>query len=77
MRRDTFRAAIREFCRVAPFQRFTVELVNGERMIGYHPELFIFEGDLVHYVDDEHTIQFFDATSVLRVVNVVIPPGAH
>lgn len=49
MRRETFVEALRRVERATPFRRFTVELMNGERLIGYHPEIFMVEGDLIVY----------------------------
>jgi hypothetical protein len=77
MRVDPFVVALRAYSLAVPFQRFTVELVNGERLIGYHPECFRMEDDLVWYVEPDGTAQAFDASSVARLVSVVIPPGAH
>lgn len=77
MRRDTFLDALRRFERAQPFRRFTVEFANGERLIGYHPELFVVIGDLIAYEEEDGTVTYFDATSVVRVVNVVIPVGKH
>jgi hypothetical protein len=77
MRRETFAEALRRVEGAAPFRRFTVELVNGERLIGYHPELFILEDDLVIYEDEDGEFTYFDATCVARVVNSVIPHGRH
>jgi hypothetical protein len=59
------------------FRKYTVELLNGERLIGYHPESFRHDGDLVQYVETDGQVQVFDASSVARVVSVVIPPGKH
>lgn len=77
MRRDTFEQALRLVCRAAPFRTFTVELVGGERLIGYHPELFDTDGDLYIYELTEATgiRTYFDSSCVARVVNIVIPPG--
>lgn len=77
MRRETFVEALRRVERAAPFRRFTVELMNGERLIGYHPELFVIADDLVIYEEEDGTKTYCDASCVVRVVNVVIPPGAH
>lgn len=77
MRRETFLEALRRVQRAAPFRRFTVELTNGERLIGYHPESFIVEGDLVIYEEDAETFTYFDASCVVRVINVVVPLGKH
>jgi hypothetical protein len=73
MRRETFVEALHRVERAVPFRRFTVELVSGERLIGYHPELFIVEEDLVSYEEEDGTITYFDASCVARVVNVVVP----
>jgi hypothetical protein len=75
---DTFRTALSRFAGAVPFKRFTVELVNGERLIGYHPEAFYLDADgLATYLEPDRTVQVFDAASVARLVSVVIPPGAH
>jgi hypothetical protein len=76
MRRETFAAALRQVNRAVPFQPYTIELMNGERLIGYHPELFVLEGDLVRYEEGTVTT-YFDASCVARVVDVVIPLGKH
>jgi hypothetical protein len=73
MRRDTFEAALRQMCHRVPFQRFTVELVNCVRLIGYHPEVFVQDGDLVSYTDVDGGEQLFDASCVARVAPFVIP----
>ena len=75
MRRETFVEALRRVERAEPFCKFTVELISGVRVIGYHPELFIVENDLVRYEEEDGTTTYFDASCVLRVVNVVIPVG--
>lgn len=77
MRRETFVEALRRVEQAIPFKRFTVELVNGERLIGYHPEIFIFRDDLVIYEEQDGTLTYFDASCVARVVDVAIPPGKH
>jgi hypothetical protein len=77
MRRETFLEALRRVERAAPFRRFTVELTNGERLIGYHPEIFLVEDDLIVYEERDGTVTYFDASCVARIVNVVIPPGKH
>lgn len=77
MRRETFLEALRRVERASPFRRITVELTNGERLIGYHPELFLVRDDLIVYEERDGTITYFDASCVLRVVNVVIPLGKH
>ena len=77
MRRDTFLEAVRRMSRARPFEYFTVELVNGVRLISRHPEAIRMEEDLAVYVEPDGTIQLFDATSVARLVTQVIPPGAE
>lgn len=74
---ETFAVALRAYSAAVPFRRYTVELLNGERLIGYHPECFYLEGDLVQYVEPDGTAQAFDALSVARFVSLVVPPGAH
>jgi hypothetical protein len=77
MQRDTFAEALRLLCHAVPFRRFTIELLNGERLIGYHPELFVLVGELVRYEEAGDIFTYFDASSVARIVNVVIPLGKH
>ena len=77
MRRETFEEALRRFSQAVPFQKYTIELMNGERLIGHHPEVFDLIGDLVVYVEPDEVVQAFDASSVARFVSVVVPPGAH
>ena len=77
MRRETFAEALRRLNQATPFRPFTIELVNGERMIGHHPEFFILEDDLVRYEEEADTVTYFDASCVARIINVVIPLGKH
>ena len=77
MRRDTFAETLRRLNRAAPFRRYTIELLNGARMIAYHPEIIVMEGDLVIYEEDPDVTTYFDATCVAQVVDVVIPHGAE
>jgi hypothetical protein len=51
--------------------------MNGERLIGYHPEIFLVEGDLIVYEERDGTFTYFDASCVVRIVDVVIPLGRH
>jgi hypothetical protein len=74
---ETFATALLAYLSAVPFQRYTIELLNRERLIGYHPECFRLEGDLVEYVEPDGVAQAFDATSVARFVSVVVPPNAH
>ncbi|MBX9583368.1 MAG: hypothetical protein K2X87_23955 [Gemmataceae bacterium] len=74
MRRDTFEEALRRVNRAAPFRHYTVELVSGECLIAYHPELFVIEDDLVIYEPSDKDLTYFDASCVARVVNSVVPP---
>ena len=46
MRPGTFEEALRRFNATQPFRPFTVELVNGVRLISRHPEAIILEGHL-------------------------------
>lgn len=78
MRRDTFAEILGRFNSAQPFLPFTVELINRVRLVSTHPEAIIFwRGDLVVWVETEDTNQYFDATSVARVVSVAIPHGAE
>ena len=77
MRRESFLEALKRMSRVAPFLPFTVELVNGTRIISRHPEAIRMEDDLAVYVEGEGTTQLFDAASVARFVSQVIPYGAE
>ena len=77
MRRETFEYALRRFSRAVPFEGFTVELVNLERLAGHHPEAFEISDDLVTHVERDGTTHLFDASCVARLVSVVIPDGKH
>jgi hypothetical protein len=63
--------------RQVPFLPFTVELVNGIRIVSKHPEAIRMEEDLAVYTEPDGTAQLFDALSVARFVSQAIPPGAE
>lgn len=77
MRRETFEVVLGNFNAVRPFQPFTVELLNGVRLVALHPEAIILDGDVAVHIERDLTEQYFDAASVVRVVDLVIPPGAE
>lgn len=77
MRRDTFARALRLFNTARPFRPFTVELVNGARLISRHPEAMILHGDLAVFTELDRETEYFDATSAVRLVPYAIPPGAE
>jgi hypothetical protein len=77
MRRDTFEIVLGNFNTTRPFQAFTVELLNGVRLTAFHPEAIILDRDVVVYIERDLTEQYFDASSVVRVVDLVVPPGAE
>ncbi len=75
MQADNFAHALRAYSTATPFRRCTVELVNGVRLIGQHPECFrIEDGGLVVYVEPNGDIQAFDASAVARFVSAVLSP---
>ena len=77
MRRETFLEALHRMSRAVPFLPFTVELMNGIRIVSKHPEAIRMEEDLAVYVEPDGTAQLFDAGSVARFVVQAIPPGAE
>jgi hypothetical protein len=77
LRRETFEQILRRFNSAEPFEPFTVELVNGIRLISRHPEAIILVGDLAVYVEPDRTEQYFDASSVARIIDLIVPPGAE
>lgn len=77
MRRETFAYVLQRFNEMQPFESFTVELVNGVRLISRHPEAIILIGDLAVFGELDDNTEYFDATSVVRVVPGEIPPGAE
>jgi hypothetical protein len=77
LRRDTFARVLTVFNTARPFLPFTAELVNGVRLISRHPEAMILRGDLVVFTDVDNTSEYLDATSVVRLVPLPIPPGAE
>ncbi len=76
MRRDTFARVLKLFDTAKPFQPFTVELVNGVRYISRHPGVIFLDGDLAGFTELDDRTEYFDATSVVRVVPIAIPDGA-
>lgn len=77
MRRDSFLEALHRMSRATPFLPFTVELVNGARLVSRHPEAIRMEEDLAVYTEPDGTTQLFDAASVARLVSQAIPLGAE
>lgn len=77
MRREPFLEALRRLSQADPFHFYTIELVNGERLIARHPEAVLVEEDLAIFTEPDGTTQLFDASSVARLVSLVVPPGAH
>ncbi len=77
MRRDTFAYVLKQLNDTKPFQPFTVELVNSVRYIARNPEVIILDGDLASFGELDDATEYFDANSVVRVVPVIIPPGAE
>jgi hypothetical protein len=77
MCRDTFARALALLNAARPFQPFTVELVNGGRLVSRHPEVIILSGDLALFTDLDDKTEYFDADSVVRLVPHAIPPGAE
>lgn len=77
MRRETFAEALGRFNATVPFRAFTVELLNGVRLATRHPEAVILYGDLAVYVETDFTTQLFDASSVVRIIDLVVPHGAE
>jgi hypothetical protein len=77
MRRESFLEALMRMSSATPFLPFTVELVNGIRIVSKHPEAIRMEEDLAVFVEPDDTVQLFDALSVARLVAQAIPPGAE
>jgi len=76
VRRETFARVLASVNAVRPFQPFTVELVNGVRYVARSSEVVILDGDVASFTDIDGAEEYFDATSVVRVVPHAIPPGA-
>jgi hypothetical protein len=76
VRRETFARVLKSFNSAKPFRPFTVELVNGVRYVARNSEVIILHGDLAAFGELDDETEYFDATSVVRVVPHAIPPGA-
>ena len=74
MRAETFQGASRELRRRRPFEPYTVELFGGERIVVTHPEALAVYDDLATYYETDGVSRYFDATSVLQVYSIVVPP---
>lgn len=72
---DTFRDAISEFTRPGNWKTFVIELHSGVRYIIPHPEAIRIHGELIRYDGTEQYADFFDASSVIRVLGSLDPPG--
>ena len=75
MRAQPFALALSRLTRRRPFRPFTVELLSLERLTPSHPEAMTIRDRLVTYVEPDRTRRYFDASSVLQVYSVVVPPG--
>ncbi|HUY34795.1 MAG TPA: hypothetical protein VMV69_18765 [Pirellulales bacterium] len=63
----SFAKALRAFVYRKPFKRFTVELINGERIEVEHPEALVFRGGVAVYFSPKNEISIFDHEGVARV----------
>ncbi len=77
MHRNTFARARAMFNGTQPFLPFTVELVNGVRLVARHPEAIILSDELALFTELDDQTEYFDASSVVRLVQYAIPPGAE
>lgn len=71
---ETFSSAILGLWRRQPFQPYTVELRNGERLVVPHPEALAIYDNLAELHEPDDTTRYFDASSVLQVYSIVVPP---
>lgn len=72
MRADTFRRSVAAFA----FEDVIVfEMHSGGRVIAFHRELLTISNGWCHYIEDDGTSNFFDATAVSRVMGQPSLPG--
>lgn len=72
---ETFSSATLGLRRRVPFRPYTVELRNGERLVVPHPEALAIYDNLAQLHEPDNTKRYFDATSVLQIYSIVVPPG--
>jgi hypothetical protein len=68
MDRETFDATIRSFKHRAPFRRFTVSLVNGERLEVDHPDALAVRDGVGMFVVPGGIPAIFDHEGVAQVI---------
>lgn len=73
MLRDNFERSLRAFQRRSPFRPFTVELMNGGRILVDHPEAMVFRGGVAVYVSPDGVPTLFDHEGV----NDLVGDGQH
>jgi hypothetical protein len=64
MQTEAFERSLRAFVRRAPFEPFTVELMNGARFEVLHADAPAFNGGLAVYIGPDGTPSLFDHESV-------------
>lgn len=67
---DVFVKALRVYCRRKPFRQFVLEFSNSAQLTIGHPESIVIRNDLVVYLAPNSLYQLFDASSVLRLIDV-------
>jgi hypothetical protein len=78
MDRDTFDSTIRTFKHRTPFRRFTVSLVNGERLEVDHPDALAVRDGVGLFVGLGGLPAVFDHEGVAQVIgDLVRPPAAE
>jgi hypothetical protein len=72
---ERFFSATRELRRREPFQPYTVELRGGDRLVVPHPEALAIYDNLAQLHELDDTKRYFDASIVLQVYSIVVPPA--
>ncbi len=68
MQAAQFERSLRAFQRRAPFQSFTVALINGNRVQVDHPKALVLRGGTAVYVAADGVPTLFDHSSVSQLV---------
>ena len=63
-----FEQTLADFTHRAPFEPFTVELVNGEQIMVDHPEAIAYRASRAVFVSKEGRLHVFDPDGVNHVI---------
>lgn len=70
MMQEAFTLTLRAFCRRKPFRPFVLEFFSGGSLTIVHPEAVLVQAGVAFYVSPDKKVQMFDASSVVRLLDL-------